>query len=215
MVTGLLGKKLGMTRLFLDDGRQIDVTLLEMGPCPVVQRKTEDADGYDAVQLGFGDQKPSRLNKPTLGHFAKSGISPKRLLKEFRVDGSSELKAGDEIKADLFVVGERVDVSGVSKGKGFQGVIKRHGIKGGPGGHGSMFHRAPGSIGQSADPSKVFKNVRLPGHMGSRNVTTQNLEVVRVDAENNLVAVRGSVPGAPGTVVVLSKSVKSLAKGAQ
>ena len=215
MVTGLLGKKLGMTRLFLEDGRQIDVTLLEAGPCAVVQRKTEDRDGYESVQLGFGDQKPSRLNKPATGHFSKAGVSPKRLLREFRIDGASELKTGDEVKADIFTVGERVDVTGVSKGKGFQGVIKRHGMSGGPGGHGSMFHRAPGSIGQSADPSKVFKNVRLPGHMGSRQVTTQNLEVVRVDAEKNLIAVRGSVPGAPGTIITVKKSVKHLAKGAQ
>lgn len=215
MVTGLLGKKLGMTRLFLDDGRQIDVTLLEAGPCAVVQRKTQDADGYESVQLGFGDRKANRVNKPAAGHFAKAGVTAKRILREFRVDSSSELKAGDEIKADIFAVGERVDVTGISKGKGFQGVIKRHGMAGGPGGHGSMFHRAPGAIGQSADPSKVFKNVRLPGHMGSRKVTTQNLEVVRVDAENNLLAVRGSIPGAPGSVVTVQKSVKHAAKGAQ
>lgn len=215
MVTGLLGKKLGMTRLFLEDGRQIDVTLLEAGPCAVVQRKTQDADGYESVQLGFGDRKENRVNKPQAGHFSKAGVSPRRLLREFRIEGSSELKAGDEIKADIFSVGERVDITGVSKGKGFQGVIKRHGMAGGPGGHGSMFHRAPGSIGQSADPSKVFKNVRLPGHMGHRQVTTQNLEVVRVDAENNLLAVRGSVPGAPGTFVTVKKSVKHAAKGAR
>lgn len=215
MVTGLLGKKLGMTRLFLEDGRQIDVTLLEAGPCAVVQRKTQDTDGYESVQLGFGEQKASRVNKPATGHFSKAGVTPKRLVREFRIEASSELKPGDEIKADIFAVGDRVDITGISKGKGFQGVIKRHGMAGGPGGHGSMFHRAPGSIGQSADPSKVFKNVRLPGHMGSRKVTTQNLEVVRVDVENNLLAVRGSVPGAPGSVVTVRKSIKHSAKGAQ
>jgi large subunit ribosomal protein L3 len=215
MVTGLLGKKLGMARIFTEEGRQIAVTLLEAGPCAVVQRKMQETDGYDAVQLGFGEKKANRVTKPAAGHFKKAGVAAARTLREFKVDGPSELTAGDAVNADLFAVGDRVDISGITKGKGFQGVIKRHGMSGGPGGHGSMFHRAPGSIGQSADPSKVFKNVRLPGHMGSRRVTTQNLEVVRVDTENNLIAVRGSVPGAPGTLIIVKKSVKHAAKGAK
>ncbi len=208
MVNGLLGRKLGMTRVFTEDGRWIEVTLLEAGPCTVVQRKTTDNDGYNAVQVGFGELKESRCNKPTAGHFAKAGVPAKRVLREFRVDASSELKAGDEIGTDIFKVGDRVDVSGTSKGKGFAGVIKRHGFGGGPGGHGSHFHRAPGSVGQSADPAKVYKGKRLPGRMGNAKVTTQNLEVVTVDAEKNLIAVRGSVPGANGGLVVLKHTVK-------
>jgi len=208
MVNGLLGRKLGMTRVFTEDGRWIEVTLLEAGPCTVIQRKTTDTDGYNAVQVGFGETKETRLTKPLKGHFAKAGVSAKRVLREFRVDDASDLKAGDEIGTDIFQVGDRVDVSGTSKGKGFQGVIKRHGMGGGPGGHGSHFHRAPGSVGQSADPAKVYKGKRLPGRMGNARVTTQNLEVVTVDPEKNLIAVRGSVPGANGGLVVLKRTVK-------
>ena len=208
MVNGLLGRKLGMTRVFTEDGRWIEVTLLEAGPCMIVQRKTTDRDGYNAVQVGFGEIKEARCNKPLAGHFAKAGITAKRVLREFRIDASSDLKPGDEIGTDMFKVGDHVDVSGTSKGKGFAGVIKRHGMKGGPGSHGSHFHRAPGSIGQSADPSKVYKGKRLPGRMGNAKVTTQNLEVVTVDAEKNLIAVRGAVPGANGGLVVLKHSVK-------
>jgi len=213
MLTGLLGKKLGMTRIFTEDGRWIEVTLVEAGPCTVVQRKTSDKDGYDAVQLGYGDVKASRCTKPLTGHFAKVGVEPKRTLREIRITADTELKPGDEIRADIFKPGDRVDVSGTSKGKGFAGVIKRHGFRGGPGTHGAHFHRAPGSIGQSADPSKVYKNKRLPGQMGNHRVTTQNLEVVNVDPERNLVMVRGCVPGAPGGVVMVKKSVKQ--KGAK
>lgn len=208
MLTGLLGKKLGMTRIFTEDGRWIEVTLVEAGPCMVTQRKTQERDGYDAVQVGFGDKKPKRCTKPLTGHFNKAGVSPKRTLREFRVPGESGLKAGDEIRADIFEAGERVDVSGTCKGKGFAGVIKRHGFAGGPGGHGSHFHRTPGSIGQSADPAKVYKNKRLPGQMGGTRVTAQNLEVITVDAEKNLLVVRGSVPGATGGMVVVKKTVK-------
>lgn len=208
MVNGLLGRKLGMTRVFTEDGRWIEVTLLEAGPCTVIQRKTTDTDGYNAVQVGFGQAKETRVTKPLKGHFAKAGVAAKRVLREFRVDAASDLKAGDEIGTDIFQVGDRVDVSGTSKGKGFQGVIKRHGMGGGPGAHGSHFHRAPGSVGQSADPSKVYKGKRLPGRMGNARVTTQNLEVVTVDAEKNLIAVRGSVPGANGGLVVLKRTVK-------
>lgn len=208
MTTGLLGKKLGMTRIFTEDGRWIDVTVLEAGPCMVVQRKTVDKDGYDAVQIGFGEVKETRCNKPLSGHFAKAGLSPKRTLRELRIEESSELKTGDEIKADIFSLGDRVDVSGTSKGKGFAGVMKRHGYHGGPGTHGSNFHRRPGAIGQSADPARVFKGKGMPGHMGNRKVTVQNLEIVTVDADRNLLIVRGCVPGANGGVVMVSKSVK-------
>jgi large subunit ribosomal protein L3 len=208
MVNGLLGKKLGMTRIFTEDGRWIPVTVLEAGPCTVVQQKTDEVDGYSSVQLGFGDVKEKHLTKPEQGHLAKNELALKRTLREFQADGEGELSVGDEVKADLFAVGDRVDVSGTSKGKGFAGVIKRHGFGGGPGGHGSHFHRAPGSIGQSADPAKVFKGKKLPGHMGSVRRTTQNLEVVKVDTEKNVIVVRGSVPGAPGGLVEVRKSVK-------
>lgn len=208
MITALLGKKLGMTRVFTDDGRWIDVTVLQAGPCTVVQRKTKDSDGYDAVQIGFGDLKESRCNKPMTGHFSKAGISPKRTLREMRIEENSELKPGDEIKADIFQSGDRVDVSGISKGKGFAGVIKRHGFSGGPGGHGSHLHRAPGSIGQSADPAKVYKGKKMPGHMGNKRITVENLEVVTVDKDKNLLLLRGSVPGATGGLVTVRKSLK-------
>ncbi|HOZ47667.1 MAG TPA: 50S ribosomal protein L3 [Candidatus Hydrogenedentes bacterium] len=214
MVKGMLGKKLGMTRIFAEDGCWIEVTLLEAGPCTVVQRKTRETDGYDAVQIGFGDVKEGRCTKPLRGHFARAGLSPKRYLREFRVADDSELKPGDEVRVDIFRVGDHVDVSGTSKGKGFAGVIKRHKFQGGPGTHGSNFHRAPGSIGQSADPSKVIKGKRLPGRMGNQRITTQNLEVVKVDADKNLIVVRGCVPGANGGMVVVRESVKKT-KGAK
>jgi len=208
MVTGLLGRKLGMTRIFTEDGRSIPVTLLEVGPCPVVQRKTCENDRYEAVQLGFGEVRETRLNKPQRGHFGKAGAQPTRVLREFAVRGECELKPGDVVGADLFKAGDRVDVSGRTKGKGFAGVIKRHGFGGGPGGHGSMFHRAPGSIGMSADPARVLKGKPMPGRMGHVRVTVQNLEVVRVDADKNLLVVRGAVPGANGGVVEVNKSIK-------
>lgn len=214
MVRGMLGKKLGMTRVFTADGRWIDVTLLEAGPCTVVQRKKRDRDGYEAVQVGFGEAKVRRCAKPLQGHFAKAGVAPKRVLREFRVEESDELKPGDEVRADIFHVGDRIDVSGTSKGKGTAGVMKRHGMKGGPGTHGSTFHRRPGSIGASADPSHVNKGTRMGGHMGCDRVTTQNLEVINVDAAKNLLVVRGSVPGAKGGVVVVQQSVKQ-AKGSK
>lgn len=214
MVRGMLGKKLGMTRLFTEDGRWVDVTLLEAGPCLVVQRKTQETDGYEAVQVGYGDVAERRCTKPQRGHFAKAGVAPKRYVREFRVDKGDGLKPGDEIRADIFNVGDRVDVSGTSKGKGFAGVTKRHGMKGGPETHGSNFHRRVGSIGSSADPSKVFKGKRLPGRMGNERITTQNLEIVTVDASKNLLVVRGCVPGANGGMVVLRQSVKTV-KGAK
>ena len=208
MVNGMLGRKLGMTRVFTDGGQWIDVTVVEAGPCKVVQRKTADKDGYEAVQLGYGTVKESRLTNPMRGHFSKADVAPARTLREFRVADGSELKPGDDVKADIFAAGEHVDVSGTTKGKGFAGVIKRHKMKGGPARHGSHFHRAPGSIGQSADPSKVVRGKRMPGHMGNTKVTVQNVEVVQVDADKNLLLLRGAIPGANGGVIKVSKSVK-------
>jgi len=208
MALGILGKKIGMTRIFTDDGRWVVVTVVEAGPCKVIQRKTKETDGYEAVQLGFGEMKESKCNKPQSGHFAKADIKPMRVLKELRIGGDSKLSPGDELKADMFAVGDRVDVSGTSKGKGFAGAMKRHNFSGGPGGHGSHFHRTPGSIGQSADPAKVYKNKKMPGHMGNRKITIQNLEVVTVDTEKNLLLIRGNVPGANGGLVTVHKSVK-------
>ena len=208
MVRALMGKKVGMTRVFGEDGRWSTVTVLEVGPCTVVQRKTQETDGYDAVQLGFGTKREKLVTKPLMGHFKKAGVAPQRTLREFPIEAADELKAGDEIRADIFKAGDRVDVAGISKRKGYQGVQKRHGFRGGPGGHGSMFHRRPGSIGQSSDPSKVFKGMKMAGHMGDVRVTVQNLEVVNVDAEKNLVLVRGAVPGANGGLLELKFTVK-------
>lgn len=206
MLNGLLGRKLGMTRIFTEDGRWIEVTLVQAGPCTVVQRKTKDTDGYEAVQVGFEDVKEARCTKPVLGHFKRSGLEPKRTLREFRVEGSSELKPGDQIHTDIFKVGDLVDVSGTTKGRGFAGVMRRHGYQGGPGTHGSNFHRRPGSIGQSAWPAEVYKGKPLPGHMGNIRVTTQNIEVLEVDTAKNLLVLRGCVPGAKGGLVVVKHS---------
>lgn len=213
MLEGLLAKKIGMTRIFTEDGRWIPVTVVQAGPCTVVQRKTTDKDGYEAVQLGFGDIKESKVNKPIGGHFKKVSVAPKRVLREFRVTEDSPLKPGDEIRTDIFTVGDRVDVTGITKGKGYQGVQKRHGFGGGPAAHGSMFHRRSGSIGQSADPSKVFKGLGMPGHMGHVRRTTQCIEVVGVDTEKNVLLLRGAVPGANGGILIVRRSVKT-AKGA-
>ena len=210
MLNGLLGRKLGMTRIFTEDGRWIEVTLLEAGPCTVVQRKTQGREGYSAVQLGFGEAEERRVKKPQRGHFAKQGVSPKHTLREFRVGEDDELEPGDEVRVDIFEAGDRVDVSGTSKGKGFAGGVKRHGWSGGPATHGSNFHRRPGSIGQSADPGRVIKGRTMPGHMGNARVTTQNLEVVDVNVDKNLLVVRGAVPGANGGLVTVRKSVKAL-----
>ena len=211
MEIGFLGRKLGMTRIFTEDGRWIVVTLVEAGPCKVVQRKTRETDGYEAIQLGFGDVKESRCTKPVLGHFKKAGANPTQTLREFRVDEDNELKRGDEIRVDMFELGDLLDISGISKGKGFAGVQKRHGFGGGPATHGSHLHRGPGSIGMCADPSKVHKGTKLPGHMGNKRVTARTLEVVRVDAEKNLLAVRGPVPGANGGIIEMKRSVKTVA----
>lgn len=192
---GILGRKLGMTQIYVDDGTVIPVTVIKAGPCLVVQRKTADTDGYEAVQIGLVEDRPAKVNKPQGGHFRKAGVAPVRRVEEFRVGDGEELKAGDEVKASIFEEKEWVDVVGTSKGKGYQGVVKRHGFGGGRATHGSMFHRAPGSIGSSAYPSRVFPGMRAGGRMGGEQVTVKNLQIVKVDPEQNLIYVRGAVPG--------------------
>ena len=208
MKKAILGKKIGMTQIFDEKGRAIPVTVVEAGPCTVVQIKTKDSDGYEAVQLGFGEVKEKKLIRPIKGHFTKANVTPKKHLREFRLEEIS-YNVGDEIKADIFKEGETVDVTGTSKGKGFQGVIKRHGQSRGPMGHGSMYHRRPGSMGPTSTPGRVFKGKKLPGHMGVETVTIQNLEVVKVDLDKNVILVKGSVPGAKGAVLKIKSSVKS------
>jgi len=207
MSVGLLGRKLGTTRVFDEDGLSVPVTVVEAGPCWVVQRKTVDKDGYEAVQLGFGEKKKG-VNKPEAGHFKKHGVQPARFVREIRVESDAEMKAGDILTVSEFKEGDRVDVTGVSKGKGFQGVVKRYGYRGGRSTRGSMFHRAPGSIGASADPSRVWKNTGMPGRMGGERVTRRNLLVVRVDSERNTLLVRGDVPGPRGGNVIVRKSLR-------
>jgi len=195
MATAILGRKLGMTQVWSDDDRLIPVTVIEAGPCVVSQVRTVKRDGYRAVQLAFGDVKESRVNKPEAGHFAKAGVTPKRFVAEVPMAEDETFKLGQEVTVAGFEPGQHVHVTGTSKGKGFQGVMKRHGYKGGPGGHGSHFHRAPGSIGMCATPSRVLKGLALPGHMGSETVTVRNIEIVRVDADQHLLIVKGAVPG--------------------
>ena len=209
MKKGLIGKKLGMTQIFDEQGKVIPVTVIEAGPCTVAQVKTVETDGYNAVQLGFGEVKESKMNKPEKGHFAKSKLALKKHLREFRMDSVENVKVGDELKADVFAAGDQLDIQGTSKGKGFQGVIKRHGQSRGPMGHGSMYHRRPGSMGPTSTPGRVFKGKKLPGHMGRQTITIQNLEVVRVDLDKNVILVKGSVPGAKGAILKLKTSVKS------
>jgi len=205
-VQGIIGRKVGMTQVYAEDGRAIPVTVIEAGPCVVVQRKSKQKDGYSAVQLGFVEgRKVKRVGKPMKGHFDKAGLPPCRVLREFRVDDGAEVKVGDKVSVALFAPGDAIKVVGISKGKGFQGVVKRHHFRGGAATHGSMFHRAPGSIGASAFPSRVVKGMRAGGHMGSERVTVRNLSVVRVDAEKNILVVRGSVPGSGGGYLVIAK----------
>jgi large subunit ribosomal protein L3 len=205
-VAGIIGKKVGMTQVFADDGRALPVTVIEAGPCVVVQRKSKEKDGYSAVQLGLVEgRKVKKVSKPMQGHFAKAGLPPCKVVREVRVSDGDEAKVGDKVSVELFAPGDRVDVIGVSKGKGFQGVVKRHHFRGGDATHGSMFHRAPGGIGASAYPSRVLKGMRAAGHMGSDRVTARNLTVVRVDAENNLLVLKGAVPGAGGGYLVIRK----------
>ena len=208
MKKALLGKKLGMTQIFDKNGKVIPVTVIEAGPCTVVQIKTKDADGYEAVQLGFGEVKTNKVIKPKAGHFKKANVEPKKHLREFRLEEIS-YNVGDELKADIFTAGEAVDITGTTKGKGFQGVIKRHGQSRGPMGHGSMYHRRPGSMGPTSTPGRVFKGKRLPGHMGMEQVTIQNLEIVSVDLDKNVILVKGSVPGNKGAILKIKDSVKS------
>jgi large subunit ribosomal protein L3 len=208
MVTGIIGRKVGMTQLFLEDGTVAPATVLQAGPCVVVQGKNAESDGYEAVQLGFVEDNPIRANKPTAGHFKKANVPPTRVRREVRLaKGAEAPKLGDQVLCSIFNTGERVDVVGTSKGKGFQGTVKRHHFRGGDKTHGSMFHRAPGSIGASSYPSRVLPGMRMHGHMGSDRVTTRNLKVLKVDAENNLIVVRGAVPGANGNYVLIRKAV--------
>ena len=201
MINAIYGKKIGMTQLFDEDGKVIPVTVIEAAPNKVCQVKTTATDGYEAVQLGFGTIKEQKVNKPMAGHFAKQGVEPVRYLREVRVADAAEHIVGEEVTVANFAEVKKVDVTGTSKGKGFAGVMRRYGFGGGPGGHGAHFHRAPGSVGQCAYPSRVFKGVRLPGHMGCDTVTTKNLEVVRVDEDMNLIMLKGAVPGGKNGVV--------------
>ena len=205
---GILGKKIGMTQIFTEAGEVVPVTVVEAGPVVVTQVKTIENDGYNAVQVGFVDAKEKSLNKPQKGHLAAANTLKKHL-KEFRVESVDAYTVGQEIKADLFAAGELIDVTGISKGKGFQGPIKRHGQSRGPETHGSRYHRRPGSMGACSYPGRVFKNKKLAGHMGSVKVTVQNLEVVRVDAEKNFILVKGAIPGAKGSVVTIKEAVKA------
>ncbi|MFR7747192.1 MAG: 50S ribosomal protein L3 [Eggerthellaceae bacterium] len=201
MINAIYGKKVGMTQLFDEEGHVVPVTVIQADPNKVCQVKTQASDGYDAVQLGFGTIKQHKVNKPMAGHFAKQGVEPVRYLREVRVTDGAEHTVGEEVTVANFAEVKKVDVTGTSKGKGFAGVMRRYGFGGGPGGHGAHFHRAPGSVGQCAYPSRVFKGVRLPGHMGCDTVTTKNLEVVRVDEDMNLIMLKGSVPGGKNGVV--------------
>jgi len=209
MEKGILGRKLGMTQIFDENGKIIPVTVIEAGPCVVVQKKTTEKDGYDAIQVGFDDIREKLVNKPRKGHFAKAGASLKRFLREFRLEDTSSYEVGQEIKADIFAAGEKIDVSGISKGKGFQGCIKRWNQHRGPMSHGSKFHRAPGSMGASSSPARTFKNKRLPGHMGNVNTTVLNLQVAKVMPEKNIILIKGGVPGPNKGFVVIRNSVKA------
>lgn len=210
MAKGILGKKLGMTQIFEADGRLIPVTVVEAGPCVVLQNKTEETDGYNAVQLGFGEIKEKHTTKPMKGHFDKAGVAPVKFVRELRLVAPSEYAVGDKIAADIFAAGELIDASGVSRGKGFAGTIKRHNFSRGPMKHGSKSHREPGSMGpmHSGPGGRVIKGKKLPGRMGNQNVTVQRLTVVKVDAERNLILVKGAIPGATGSYVVLKETVK-------
>ncbi len=208
MVAGIIGRKIGMTQVFSDDGVVSPATVLQAGPCVVVQRKTVDRDGYEAVQIGLVEPRPPRVSKAVAGHHRRADVPPTRIRREVAVgDGGEAPQEGEQVLVSLFEAGDQVDVVGQSRGRGFQGVIKRHGFAGGRATHGSMFHRAPGSIGQSSYPSRVIKGMRAPGHMGNDRVTVRNLRVIRVDAENHQLVVRGAVPGAPGGYVVIRRAV--------
>ena len=209
MQKAIIGKKIGMTQIFDETGKVIPVTVVEAGPCVIVQKKTIENDGYESVQMGFGDIKPQRVNKPMKGHFAKADVAPKKTLKEFRLDDCASLSVGDILKADTFAVGDIIDVSGTSKGKGFQGTIKRNNNSRLKETHGTgPVHRHAGSMGACSSPSRIFKGKALPGQMGAEKVTVQNLTIVKIDAENNLIAIKGAVPGPNGGIVSIVDSVK-------
>ncbi len=210
MKKAILATKLGMTQIFTEDGVLVPVTVLQAGPCVVTQVKTVENDGYSAVQVGFVDKKEKLVSKPLQGHFKKAGVSYKRYVREFKFENASEYSPADEIKADIFAVGDKIDATAISKGKGFQGAIKRHGQHRGPMAHGSKFHRHQGSNGACSDPSKVFKGKGMPGQMGNVQVTVQNLEIVRVDVENNVILVKGGVPGPKKSLVTLKETVKTV-----
>ena len=205
---GILGKKVGMTQIFSDDGEVIPVTVVEAGPCSVIQKKSEEIDGYNSAQLGFEDVKKFKVSKPLKGHFDKYDVDPKKYIREFRMDGAKELEPGTELKADVFAEGDSVDVTGISKGKGFAGTVKRWNFNTGPKTHGSRNYRLPGAIGGGSDPARVFKGQKMPGHMGREKVTIQNLEVVKVDAEKNLVLIKGAVPGPKKGLLKIQETVK-------
>jgi large subunit ribosomal protein L3 len=208
MITGIIGRKVGMTQVFETDGTVVPATVIKAGPCVVVQAKTAQTDGYEAVQLGLVDETAAKANKPTVGHFKKANVPATRVRREVTVKaGGDSLKAGDQVLVNIFAAGDRVDVIATSRGKGFQGVMKRHHFGGGAATHGSMFHRAPGSIGASSFPSRVVKGMRAAGRMGATRVTTRNLKVVGVDLDNHLLLLRGAVPGAPGGVVTVRRAV--------
>jgi large subunit ribosomal protein L3 len=208
MVTGILGRKVGMTQVFEADGTVVPATVIKAGPCVVVQAKTAATDGYESVQIGLVDDTPAKVNKPTAGHYAKAGVPPTRVRREVQLKpGGDPVKAGDAVNVTMFTRGDRVDVIATSRGRGFQGVVKRHHFAGGGATHGSMFHRAPGSIGASSFPSRVVKGMRAAGRMGGDRVTTRNLKVVSVDADNHLLVLRGAVPGAPNGIIVIRRAI--------
>ena len=209
MKKGILATKVGMTQIFNEDGVLTPVTVLLAGPCVVTQVKTAENDGYNAVQVGFVDKRARLVSKPLKGHFDKAGVSYKRYVREFKCENASEYSVKDEIKADIFAAGDKIDATAISKGKGFQGAIKRHGQSRGPMAHGSKFHRHAGSNGSCSDPSKVFKGKKMPGQMGNKRVTIQNLEIVKIDAENNLILVKGAVPGPKKSLVTIRETVKA------
>ena len=210
MKKAILATKVGMTQIFNEDGVLTPVTVLQAGPCVVTQVKTVENDGYSAVQVGFVDKREKLVNKPMKGQFEKAGVSCKRYLKEFKLEDAESYELGQEIKADIFEAGDKIDATAISKGKGFQGAIKRHGQSRGPMAHGSKYHRHAGSNGAASDPSKVFKGKKMPGHMGNKKVTIQNLEIVQVDAENNLLLVKGAVPGPKKSLVTIKETVKTI-----
>lgn len=209
MKKAIIAKKIGMTQIFVEDGSLVPVTVLEAGPCAVTQVKTIENDGYSAIQIGYQDKKEKHTTKPEQGHFNKAGVAFKRFVKEFRLENADSYEVGQEIKVDIFEVGDKIDVSGTSKGKGYQGAIKRHNQSRGPMAHGSKYHRSAGSMGNASYPGRVFKGKKLAGHMGAEAVTVQNLEIVRVDAEKNLILVKGAVPGPKKSIITVRDAVKA------